>query len=101
MAAEDSTGPVVLREVTGPIAVLTLNRPQARNALDDTLRETLRAELEALAAEPEVRVIVLTGSGSAFCAGGDIKGMQQRLGQPPGQVAVAGWRRQRRTGNCR
>lgn len=89
---------VVLREVRGPVAVLTLNRPEARNAVDDAMREALRAELDALSADEEVRVIVLTGAGSAFCAGGDIKSMRQRLEQPPGQVAVAGWRRQRRTG---
>ena len=88
---------VVLREVAGPVAVLTLNRPQARNAMNDAMRETLRAELEALAAGEDVRVIILTGAGSAFCAGGDIKGMQQRLEQPPGQVAIGGWRRQHRT----
>ena len=85
MADENEAAePVILREVTGPVAVLTLNRPKARNALDDVMRETLRAELEALAADDDVRVIVLTGAGSAFCAGGDIKGMRQRLEQPPG-----------------
>ena len=38
----EEAGPVVLRAVTGPVAVLTLNRPQARNAMDDDMRETLR-----------------------------------------------------------
>jgi enoyl-CoA hydratase/carnithine racemase len=94
---ETAAEPVILCEVTGPVAVLTLNRPKARNALDDAMRETLRAELEALAADEDVRVIVLTGAGSAFCAGGDIKSMRQRLEQPPGQVAVRGWRRQQQT----
>lgn len=94
----EEAAPVVLRAVTGPVAVLTLNRPKARNAMDDDMRETLRAELEALSADQDVRVIVLTGAGRAFCAGGDIKGMRQRLEQPPGQVAVRGWRRQQRTG---
>jgi enoyl-CoA hydratase/carnithine racemase len=94
----DDTESTVLSEVTGPVAVLTLNRPKARNALDDAMRETLRAELEALNANLEVRVIILTGAGSAFCAGGDIKSMQQRLAQPAGQVAINGWRRQHRTG---
>ena len=98
MADENEAAePVILREVTGPVAVLTLNRPKARNALDDGMRETLRAELEALSADEDVRVVVLTGAGSAFCAGGDIKGMRQRLEQPPGQVAVRGWRRQQQT----
>ncbi|HEX7160953.1 MAG TPA: enoyl-CoA hydratase/isomerase family protein [Trebonia sp.] len=98
MTQEPNEEPVILREVTGPVAVLTLNRPKARNALDDGMRETLRQELESLSAEPDVRVIVLTGAGSAFCAGGDIKGMRQRLEQPPGQVAYRGWRRQQQTG---
>ena len=98
MADENEAAePVILREVTGPVAVLTLNRPKARNALDDAMRETLRGELEALAADDDVRVIVLTGAGSAFCAGGDIKSMRQRLEQPAGQVAVRGWRRQQQT----
>src|SRR6202012_628593 len=74
--ADEAAEPVILREVTGPVAVLTLNRPKARNALDDGMRETLRQELEALSADPDVRVIVLTGAGRAFCAGGDIKSMR-------------------------
>ena len=87
----------IVCEQQGPVAVLTLNRPQARNAIDDPMRETLRAELERLSADGETRVIVLTGAGTAFSAGGDIKGMQQRLEQPSGQVAYQGWRRQHRT----
>jgi enoyl-CoA hydratase/carnithine racemase len=89
--------PLILRAVTGPVAVLTINRPKARNALNDTTRELLRAELEELAEDADVRVIILTGAGSAFCSGGDVRGMQERLEQPPGQVAVRGWRRQHRT----
>lgn len=97
MTQQTEEAPLILREVTGPVAVLTLNRPEARNALNDAMRETLREELQALAADEDVRVIVLTGAGSAFCAGGDVKGMHQRLEQPPGQVAIGGWRRQQRT----
>ena len=96
-AADDGAESTVLCAVTGPVAVLTLNRPRARNAMDDAMRETLRAELAALNASPDVRVIILTGAGRAFCAGGDIKGMRQRLEQPPGQVAINGWRRQQQT----
>jgi enoyl-CoA hydratase/carnithine racemase len=95
--AEESQA-VILREVTGPVAVLTLNRPKARNALDDVMRETLRQELETLSGDPDVRVIVLTGAGTAFCAGGDVRSMRQRLEQPPGEVAYRGWRRQQQTG---
>jgi enoyl-CoA hydratase/carnithine racemase len=94
---EDKREPLILRAVTGPVAVLTLNRPKARNALNDRMRELLRTELEELAADTDIRVIILTGAGSAFCSGGDVKSMQERLEQPAGQVAVRGWRRQHRT----
>ncbi len=54
-------------------AVLTLNRPQAMNALSKALMAALAAEVDALAANPAVRVLVLTGAGRAFCAGLDLK----------------------------
>jgi enoyl-CoA hydratase/carnithine racemase len=90
--------PPVLCEIAGPVAFLTLNRPQARNAINDEMREMLRGELDRLSADEDVRVVVLTGAGSAFCAGGDIKSMRDRLEQPPDEVAIRGWQRQQRTG---
>ena len=54
-------------------AVLTLNRPQAMNALSKALMAALAAAVDALAANPAVRVLVLTGAGRAFCAGLDLK----------------------------
>jgi 2-(1,2-epoxy-1,2-dihydrophenyl)acetyl-CoA isomerase len=66
----------VLVEEAGGIARLTLNRPEARNALDLTMREELEARLRALAADPRVRVLVVGGAGDHFCAGGDVKLMQ-------------------------
>lgn len=54
-------------------AVLTLNRPQAMNALNRGLMNALSQALDALAADPAVRVIILTGAGRAFCAGLDLK----------------------------
>jgi methylglutaconyl-CoA hydratase len=69
---------LVLRERVGSVAWLTLNRPEARNALSRALVAALRAELAALAAQPEVTALVLTGTGGkAFCAGADLK---ERLG---------------------
>jgi len=65
--------PVLLTEVSGGLAVLTLNRPEAMNALSFELRVELCKTLEALAAKPEVRVIILTGAGRAFTAGLDLK----------------------------
>ncbi len=66
--------PVVLREVGGDgVALLTLNRPQAMNALSRELLDELARAIDALAADPGVRVLILTGAGRAFCAGLDLK----------------------------
>ena len=54
-------------------ALLTLNRPQAMNALSRGLMAALAAQIDALAANPAVRVLILTGAGRAFCAGLDLK----------------------------
>lgn len=85
---------LLLSRVDPRIAVLTLNRPEARNALSDGLREQFRATLATVSADPEVRVIIVTGAGRAFCAGGDIQAMRQRLEAPAGQLAINGWTRQ-------
>ena len=71
-------------------AVLTLNRPQAMNALSKALMTALADAVDALAANPAVRVIILTGSGRAFCAGLDLKEIgsgQGSLGGTGGQPA--------------
>jgi enoyl-CoA hydratase/carnithine racemase len=61
------------------VARVTLNRPQARNALSRTLVRELGEALERYEADPEARVIVLAGAGDrAFCAGADLKGMGDR-----------------------
>ncbi len=65
----------LLAELDRGVAVITLNRPEARNALSDKLSPALRALLPKLAADPEVRSVLVTGAGKAFCAGGDVKGM--------------------------
>jgi 2-(1,2-epoxy-1,2-dihydrophenyl)acetyl-CoA isomerase len=57
---------------TGSVATITLNRPDKLNAFSGTMREDLLAALRAAADDAEVRVIVLTGAGRAFCAGGDV-----------------------------
>ncbi|QKW35679.1 enoyl-CoA hydratase/isomerase family protein [Actinomadura sp. NAK00032] len=56
--------------------VLTLNRPEARNAVDLPTRERLLAELRRAAGDPAVRAIVLTGAGGTFSAGGDVRSME-------------------------
>ena len=65
----------VLYEVAGHVGRLTINRPEARNALSPEVMDGLLAGLDRAAADPEVRVLVLTGAGDkAFCAGGDLGG---------------------------
>jgi enoyl-CoA hydratase/carnithine racemase len=64
------------------VAVLTLNRPEARNALTMEMKQALVRTLPELARDPGVGCVLLTGAGGGFCAGGDTKGMQ-REGRPP------------------
>jgi enoyl-CoA hydratase len=63
----------VLLQVEGPVATVTLNRPDARNALNKALRKALYVTMRELEADDAIRAIVLTGSDPAFCAGLDLK----------------------------
>ena len=63
------------RDVRG-VVTLTLNRPQAFNALSESLLAALQSQLDALAADTSVRVVVLAATGKAFCAGHDLKEMR-------------------------
>ncbi|MBA1228688.1 enoyl-CoA hydratase [Pseudomonas viridiflava] len=65
----------ILREVRGKVGLITLNRPQALNALNARLIDELNHALDALDADPAIGCIVLTGSEKAFAAGADIKEM--------------------------
>ena len=73
---------VIKVEKAQGVATLTLNRPQALNAFDSALHTELEDVLEEVARDPEVNAVVLTGAGRAFCAGGDIRGMEARLKDP-------------------
>ena len=57
---------------------LTLNRPEARNALSPDLLAALGEQLAAAEVNPDVRCVVVTGAGKGFCAGGDVKAMAER-----------------------
>jgi len=70
----------LLVETHGPVTRLVMNRPQAMNALNLAMLDRFRAELPRLAEDASCRVLVLTGTGGAFCAGADLK---QALGKPP------------------
>jgi 2-(1,2-epoxy-1,2-dihydrophenyl)acetyl-CoA isomerase len=63
----------VLLAQDGPVATLTLNRPESLNALDDDLRAGIAAKLEIASRDASVRVVILTGAGRGFCSGGDLK----------------------------
>jgi enoyl-CoA hydratase len=64
---------LVLVEVDGPVATVTLNRPDARNALNRELRQALPTALRELDAREDIAAVVLTGADPAFCAGLDLK----------------------------
>lgn len=64
---------ILLRRDVDNIAVLTLNRPSARNALSIGLMQALDTALEAIGADPAVRVVIIAANGPAFCAGHDLR----------------------------
>jgi len=64
----------------GPIRTLTLNRPEFRNAYSESLKDALIVALRDASLDDAVRVLIVTGAGSAFCAGGDLQAMVDRSG---------------------
>jgi 2-(1,2-epoxy-1,2-dihydrophenyl)acetyl-CoA isomerase len=78
MAKLDTGTEDLLADLDAGILTITLNRPQARNAMSGEMNEALGKQLAAAELDPEVKVVVLTGAGQGFCAGGDVKGMNER-----------------------
>jgi enoyl-CoA hydratase/carnithine racemase len=78
----------ILLSVDSGIATVTMNRPDQRNAMNTPLLQALRATFDDLDGRRDVRVVVVRGAGPAFCAGMDLKEMQQRRGEadPEGNV---------------
>ena len=79
---------LVRYEVSGGVATVTLDSPSNRNALSSALTEQLLAHLTAAQADPGARVIVLTGAGSVFCSGADLK--EQRARNEAGTTGSGG-----------
>jgi len=75
---------VLLREQDESIAVLTLNRPAARNSLSEDLLNALFISLDDIAPDRSIRAVVLTANGPAFCAGHDLKELTSRRGDADG-----------------
>ena len=63
----------LLASIEDSVLTLTLNRPEARNAMSREMCNALAEQLAAAELNPDVRCVVLTGSGKGFCAGGDVK----------------------------
>lgn len=76
------------------IATITLNRPEKLNAISDHMRSALAEALTAVEADPDIRGLIITGTGRAFCAGGDIAAMKSRMELPIEARSFNGWRRQ-------
>ena len=75
----------LLCEVKDGVALITLNRPEARNAMSDKLTPALRTQIKERGDDDSVGAILITGAGTAFCSGGDVKGMGGR--GPRGQMS--------------
>src|SRR3989454_1015750 len=83
---------VVLVKVADRVATITLNRPEARNALNRAVRTALPAAIERCDADDDVDVMILTGADPAFCAGVDLKEFGWGRGQRGGGFADVGER---------
>jgi len=73
----------LIASVEDGVAVITMNRPERRNALSGSMLSALGKTLADVELDPDVAVVVLTGAGGAFCAGGDVKGMADGSGGGP------------------
>ena len=77
----DTTGPVLQRITAEGVATLILNRPRQYNALSRAVLDALHGELDSLAHDESVRVVIITGAGRAFCSGHDLKEMRAMQAQ--------------------
>lgn len=71
------------------IATLTMNRPEARNALSNEMKQSLTDALHNIETDDSVRCVILTGEGDHFMAGGDVKGMLETFNQTPAEIEKA------------
>jgi enoyl-CoA hydratase/carnithine racemase len=77
-AVKTDTAPIILREDHGTVAMLVLNRPEARNSLSQEMIDTLTAEIARVRDEKSVRALIIAANGPGFCAGHDMKQMTMR-----------------------
>jgi 2-(1,2-epoxy-1,2-dihydrophenyl)acetyl-CoA isomerase len=84
----DTGTPDLQAKLEAGVLTLTMNRPEARNALTRPMIEALSQQLAAAELDPAVKCIVLTGAGKGFCAGGDVKGMAARGDGTVGNITI-------------
>ncbi len=84
MAQIDTGTNELLAALTDGVLTLTMNRPEARNAMNQTMNDALASQLAAAELNPAVKCVVLTGAGKGFCAGGDVKNMASGGGASDG-----------------
>jgi enoyl-CoA hydratase len=84
-------------EVDGGVAVITINRPEARNAVNEAVARGVAAAIDELDPRPDVAVLVLTGAGGTFCAGMDLKGFLSGENPATGRPSRRPWPRSRGT----
>lgn len=87
--SEDQEQPHCLVERRGHVLVVTMNRPEARNALSGPMMARMREAWDEVDEDPEIRACVLTGAGGAFCAGADLKAMT--TSHPGDSFSGGGW----------
>lgn len=85
--ADGGEPPHALVELRGHVLIVTMNRPQARNALSGPMMAIMKDAWDRVDSDPQVRVCILTGAGGAFCAGADLKAM---TASHPGTSFAAG-----------
>jgi 2-(1,2-epoxy-1,2-dihydrophenyl)acetyl-CoA isomerase len=95
MAELDTGTTDLLATVTDGVAVVTMNRPDRRNALSTAMLDALARTLAQVEQDDDVGCVVLTGAGAAFCAGGDVKGFAERAQHGEGQPETHEHRLQR------
>ncbi|HWC48762.1 MAG TPA: crotonase/enoyl-CoA hydratase family protein [Solirubrobacterales bacterium] len=83
------SSPEVGYERRDAVGVLTIDRPDRRNAIDAAAAAALRSGLEAFEADEAVRVLILTGTGEAFCAGADLKALDLDVDHPAGPLGFS------------
>lgn len=90
MATLDTGQTDLIGRIEGNVAILSFNRPSVRNALSEGVYAGFEAVLPVIASHPDVRVLMITGEGEAFCSGGDVKGMNaSHKGNGSGQSVSA------------